>query len=800
MTEPGFAQRHGGGAWWAEPLMLAAMLLLPTAGVLARASADREVMRLQDFGAKFTTGQKRDASLRLVRAMLPAPVVALLRDAFTGTRMSLPRHMAWSFSRTCVLQSDIVGFTSMSGSVQPEQLCAFLHDLFSAFDHLAEELGVVKIETIGENLANLSSGLSLLFLLPREPTLPLADSPEPAAADPSGDAYVAATGCIEPPPGEDPAPTSEDALRIAAMACRMQALCAEFVCPDGSRLVQRVGLHCGPSIAAVTGGSIMRYHLFGRSISAVNNLEQACPKGDILCSQAFLEAMGPLGRQFVHAEVQEARVPLGPAPKPVTGSVAGAPHPGAIGRASTKAYVLRQRDQADNPDPAFIWEMRDDEEEEVEAAGPVGPVGPQEQQQQQQQQQQQEHQQQLFLQLEQDQQQQKQAYEREDAEVTENDGVGFNEVLWWRVMACVACAAACAQLVAWRTRALRLAALVAEKASLVAQATELQRQVRIGGAALSRVLTEREGLAEKTSGLEVALTKAKQLADAARLEAAALVQERGTLLARVVRLEDDCQKLTSAAEAAEASVEAGGAHPIDPAPRPTPTPTSALVSAPMSTLRGAWARDASATPPGASDSSDAEKKSGIPRPRSRQQSKAAVPEPAAASPTVAKGVLSTVKAPVSPHTCHSLSPRRWPASAAAASPPSPAATPPSAVATPPESRPPAAGHDNSRTGGSVKSGGARRSGASVGSAASSLTARARGLLTAYEGKLRGEGAWLDTVRQQRDALLGLLDGDDEDVPTTAAAPVTPRSALTQQPGDSPTTPQPSFQPPRPSHP
>ena len=353
-------------------------------------------------------------------------------------------------------------------------------------------------------------------------------------------------------------------------------------------------------------------------------------------------------------------------------------------------------------------------------------------------------------------------------------------------MACVACAAACAQLVAWRTRALRLAALVAEKASLVAQATELQRQVRIGGAALSRVLTEREGLAEKTSGLEVALTKAKQLADAAGLEAAALVQERGTLLARVVRLEDDCQKLTSAAEAAEASVEAGGAHPIDPAPRPTPTPTSALVSAPMSTLRGAWARDASATPPGASDSSDAEKKSGIPRPRSRQQSKAAVPEPAAASPTVAKGVLSTVKAPVSPHTCHSLSPRRWPASAAAASPPSPAATPPSAVATPPESRPPAAGHDNSRTGGSVKSGGARRSGASVGSAASSLTARARGLLTAYEGKLRGEGAWLDTVRQQRDALLGLLDGDDEDVPTTAAAPVTPRSALTQQPGDSPT--------------
>jgi hypothetical protein len=253
---------------------------------------------------------------------------------------------------------------------------------------------------------------------------------------------------------------------------------------------------------------------------------------------------------------------------------------------------------------------------------------------------------------------------------------------WWRVAAGVAVAAAVLQLVAWRNRALRLAALVAEKMALTAQAAELHRQVRIGSAALSRVLTERDSLAEKSSGLEAALSKAKQLADAARLEAAALVQERGTLLARVVRLEDDCQKMTMDAAAA-------AADPSSPSPSPSLRPVDVVtmpptVSAPVSALRGMRTRDTSASTPGASDSSDAERR-GIPRPRSRQQTKATASEPAAAaaaaatssssasaSPAAPKGVLSTVKAPVSPYGHPSQSPRRWPASETApASPPRP---------------------------------------------------------------------------------------------------------------------------------
>lgn len=43
----------------------------------------------------------------------------------------------------------IVGFTSLGSRISAEELCSFLHDLFSRFDDLAISLGVTKIETVG---------------------------------------------------------------------------------------------------------------------------------------------------------------------------------------------------------------------------------------------------------------------------------------------------------------------------------------------------------------------------------------------------------------------------------------------------------------------------------------------------------------------------------------------------------------------------------------------------------------------------------------------------------------------------
>ena len=55
----------------------------------------------------------------------------------------------------------------------------------------------------------------------------------------------------------------------------MQNLCATLTAPDGSPVVMRVGLHCGPVVGGVVGGSMIRYHLFGSSLDVVTQLEQA---------------------------------------------------------------------------------------------------------------------------------------------------------------------------------------------------------------------------------------------------------------------------------------------------------------------------------------------------------------------------------------------------------------------------------------------------------------------------------------------------------------------------------------------
>ena len=82
------------------------------------------------------------------------------------------------------------------------------------------------------------------------------------------DAFIASTGCI---PGENRT-LQENALNLARLAVAMQRLCATLKAPDGSPVVMRVGLHCGPVVGGIVGGNMIRYHLFGSTLDAVNQV------------------------------------------------------------------------------------------------------------------------------------------------------------------------------------------------------------------------------------------------------------------------------------------------------------------------------------------------------------------------------------------------------------------------------------------------------------------------------------------------------------------------------------------------
>jgi len=54
--------------------------------------------------------------------------------------------------------------------------------------------------------------------------------------------------------GEDRT-NQENALALARMALEMQQICTKLTAPDGSPVVMRIGLHCGPLVAGVVGGN-----------------------------------------------------------------------------------------------------------------------------------------------------------------------------------------------------------------------------------------------------------------------------------------------------------------------------------------------------------------------------------------------------------------------------------------------------------------------------------------------------------------------------------------------------------------
>ena len=82
------------------------------------------------------------------------------------------------------------------------------------------------------------------------------------------DAFIASTGCI---PGESKT-LQENAVNLARFALKMQELCATLCAPDGSPVVMRVGLHCGPVVGGIVGGNMIRYHLFGSTLDAVTQV------------------------------------------------------------------------------------------------------------------------------------------------------------------------------------------------------------------------------------------------------------------------------------------------------------------------------------------------------------------------------------------------------------------------------------------------------------------------------------------------------------------------------------------------
>ena len=133
MTTPG-AGPHS----WVEQAFVAFQIFVVFLASLVPGKK-AEAVRLRDLQVHAQATLQRDVTLALVTNFFPPAVLRHVRErAAAGDASDI---IAWKFDPGCVLQSDIVGFTSLGSRITPEQLCRCVRH--AHFASLSTRLGAV---------------------------------------------------------------------------------------------------------------------------------------------------------------------------------------------------------------------------------------------------------------------------------------------------------------------------------------------------------------------------------------------------------------------------------------------------------------------------------------------------------------------------------------------------------------------------------------------------------------------------------------------------------------------------------
>ena len=171
------------------------------------------------------------------------------RDFGLG-HMSLGRSVAQMHHEVTILFTDIVGFTSMSQTVAPQQVMEFLHELFVRFDELVGRDSLLwKVETIGDAFM-VASGLEGVRTRSRE----LAISDAATAAVLFGKSALAAARTL--------------------------------IMPNSMQCQIRAGVHTGDVCSGVVGTRMPRYCLFGDTVNTASRMESTGVPGRMQISEA----------------------------------------------------------------------------------------------------------------------------------------------------------------------------------------------------------------------------------------------------------------------------------------------------------------------------------------------------------------------------------------------------------------------------------------------------------------------------------------------------------------------------------
>jgi adenylate cyclase len=146
------------------------------------------------------------------------------------------RTIAEQFDCASILFADLVGFTSLTTRLAPDEMVTLLNDVFSHFDTLVEKYGLEKIRTIGDN-------------------------------------YMVAAGA--------PRRRKDHAQALARMALEMRQYIGNLPLLGDQRVEFRIGINSGPVIGGVIGRRKFVYDLWGDAVNIASRMESQGLAGKI---------------------------------------------------------------------------------------------------------------------------------------------------------------------------------------------------------------------------------------------------------------------------------------------------------------------------------------------------------------------------------------------------------------------------------------------------------------------------------------------------------------------------------------
>lgn len=186
---------------------------------------------------------------------MPADYAGGLRpDSFDST-------IVWDDEpHVTVMFADLVGFTRAVMSVRdrPEAALNTVAHVFRHFDALHANAGFHKVET-------------------------------------AGDAYISCIGALKAPGAAMVPLNPQTQARIAAeLALSMIDAMSGHVWPSGLPVQVRIGIHCGPTLACVIGGTLPRWDVFGPTPILASRMEMHGAPMRVHVSTEFARSLGGL--------------------------------------------------------------------------------------------------------------------------------------------------------------------------------------------------------------------------------------------------------------------------------------------------------------------------------------------------------------------------------------------------------------------------------------------------------------------------------------------------------------------------